>query len=163
VQSIGDIALTAEELDVTTLDAGEYRDFIPGFKDPGECELTVIWDPGLVTHDESTDGLWGLFQSGASKDCAIRYNSSAVGGETFLTFQAFIRDMTVGAVNPDDPQTMTPLFRLRPPITLVDTLPTTLTKSEGEEEEEGVARERRRGQATPPARPARRARARAAA
>lgn len=124
VQEIGDISVTAEEVDVTTLDAGDYRDYIQGFKDPGECELTVIFDPGLAGHDESADGLIGLFNSGAVKDCAIRWNSSATGDEAFGTFKAFIRDMTYGALNADDPQTITPLFRITTPITLVDTLPT---------------------------------------
>ena len=124
VQEIGDISVTAEEVDVTTLDAGDYRDYIQGFKDPGECELTVIFDPGLAGHDDSTDGLIGLFTSGTVKECAIRWNSSAVGGESFGTFSAFIRDMTYGALNADDPQTITPLFRITTPITLVDTLPT---------------------------------------
>jgi Lambda phage tail tube protein, TTP len=127
VQEIGDIAVTAEEVDVTTLDAGDYRDYIQGFKDPGEVELTVIFDPEVATHGDAADGLIALFNSGAVKECAIRINSSAVGGESFLLFSAFIRDMTYGALNPDDPQTITPLFRLTSPITLADVLPTTLT------------------------------------
>lgn len=124
VQEIGDISVTAEEVDVTTLDAGDYRDYIQGFKDPGECELTVIFDPGLAGHDESTDGLIGLFTTGEVRDCAIRWNSSGTGDQAFGTFKAFIRDMTYGALNADDPQTITPLFRITTPIALVDTLPT---------------------------------------
>lgn len=116
---------------MTTLDAGDYRDYIQGFKDPGECELTVIFDPELASHDASTNGLIGLFNSGKVLDCAIRWNSSAVGGEAFGTFTAFIRDMTYGALNADDPQTISPVFRLTSPITLVDTLPVTLTEGSG--------------------------------
>jgi Lambda phage tail tube protein, TTP len=130
VQEIGDIAVTAEEVDVTTLDAGDYRDYIQGFKDPGEVELTVIFDPEVATHGDAANGLIALFTSGEVKDCAIRINSSAVGGEAFLMFSAFIRDMTYGALNPDDPQTITPLFRLTSPITLADTLPVTLAGGE---------------------------------
>ena len=36
VQEIGDISVTADEVEVTTLDAGDYRDYIQGFKDAGE-------------------------------------------------------------------------------------------------------------------------------
>jgi hypothetical protein len=126
IQEVGAIAVTAEEVDVTTLDAGDYRDYIQGFKDPGTCELKVIWDPGLSDHGDGADGLVGLFVSGETRDCAIRWNSSGTGGEAFGTFQAFIRDMTYGALNADDPQMITPLFRLRTPVTLVDTLPATL-------------------------------------
>jgi hypothetical protein len=123
VQEIGDVSVTAEEIDVTTLDAGDYRDFIQGFKDPGECELSVIWDPNLATHDESTDGLIGLFTSGAVRDCAIKWNSSAVGGFTWGTFKAFIRDLTYGALNADDAQMANPVFRITSAITLSDTAP----------------------------------------
>jgi Lambda phage tail tube protein, TTP len=124
VAEIGDISVTADEVEVTTLDAGDYRDYIQGFKDAGECELTVIFDPEVATQGTDVDGLIGLFNSGETRDCAIRWNSSAIGGETFGTFTAFIRDMTYNALNPDDPQQITPLFRITSPITLVDTLPT---------------------------------------
>jgi hypothetical protein len=126
VSEIGDVSVTADEVEVTTLDAGDYRDYIQGFKDPGECELTVVFDPAMADQGTDPDGLLGLFASGEVRDCAIRWNSSGTGGEAFGTFQAFIRDMTFNALNPDDPQTITPLFRLKSPITLVDTLPTTL-------------------------------------
>ena len=53
VQEISGVSVTAEEVDVTTLDAGDYRDYLQGFKDPGECELTVIFDPELAAHDAS--------------------------------------------------------------------------------------------------------------
>jgi hypothetical protein len=123
VQEIGDVSVTAEEVDVTTLDAGDYRDYIQGFKDPGECDLSVIWDPNLATHDETEDGLIGLFTSGEVRDCAIKWNSSAVGGFTWGTFRAFIRDMTFGALNADDAQMLNPVFRLTTAITLTDTAP----------------------------------------
>lgn len=125
VQEIGDVSVTADEVEVTTLDAGDYRDYIQGFKDAGEVELTVVWDPGLPGHDDSAGGLIGMFTTGQVYDCAIRWNSSGTGGESFGTFQAFIRDLTYHALNPDDPQTISPVWRIKTPITLVDTLPTT--------------------------------------
>src|SRR5262245_19658405 len=123
VQEIGEISVTAEEVDVTTLDAGDYRDYIQGFKDPGECELTVIWDPGLAGHDETADGLFGLFSSGDVRECAIKFNSSATGDHTWGTFSAFIRDWTFGALNADDAQMVNPVFRITTPIVLTDTAP----------------------------------------
>jgi hypothetical protein len=132
VQEIGDVSVTADEVEVTTLDAGDYRDYLQGFKDAGECELTVLFDPELADQGDAADGLLGLFASGEVRDCAIRWNSSAVGGEAFGTFKAFIRDMTYNALNPDDPQTITPLFRITTPITLVDTLPLTAAAPESE-------------------------------
>jgi len=123
VQEIGGIDITADELDVTTLDAGDYRDYIPGFKDPGETAVTVIFDPGIASHDESADGLFGIFQSGETRDWAIRFNSSGAGGASYGTFQGFIRDWSIGSVNADDPQTVTPTIRLRTPLTLSETAP----------------------------------------
>ena len=126
VQEVGDINVTAEEVDVTTLDAGDYRDYISGFKDPGECELTVIWDPELAAHDESPDGLIGIFDTGEVRDWAIKWNSSAAtGGAKYGMFSGFIRDNTYGALNADDPQTLSPLIRLTTPILLADELPVT--------------------------------------
>ena len=124
VAEIGNIDVSADEVDVTTLDAGDYRDYLQGFKDPGECQLTVLFDPALADQDESADGLFGLFTSGETRDWVIRFNSSvAVGGESFGTFQGFIRDWSFGALNPDDPQEVQPTIRIVGPITLTDTMP----------------------------------------
>jgi hypothetical protein len=125
VQEIGDIGVTAEEVDVTTLDAGDYRDFIQGFKDAGECEMTVIWDYNVVSHSDDPDGLIGLFDVGDVRDWAIKYNSGAVGGVAYGLFTGFIRDMTYGALNPDDAQTISPVIRITSPITIADVLPAT--------------------------------------
>jgi hypothetical protein len=85
----------------------------------------LVFDPAIQTHDDSPDGILGIFASGADRDWAIRYNSSGVGGESFLVFSAFIRDLTYGALNVDDPQTLSPVLRLKSDVELVDTLPTT--------------------------------------
>ena len=43
--SIGEIAPTSEEVDVTTLDSDDgYREYIQGFRDAGELELTGFHD-----------------------------------------------------------------------------------------------------------------------
>jgi Lambda phage tail tube protein, TTP len=135
VAEIGSIDVTADEVDVTTLDAGDYRDYLQGFKDPGECQLTVLFDPALADQDESADGLFGLFTSGETRDWVIRFNSSAVGGETFGTFKGFLRDWSFGALNPDDPQEIQPTIRIAGPITLTDTMPVpTITGTRGSDE-----------------------------
>lgn len=123
VQEIGDIGVTAEEVDVTTLDAGDYRDYISGFKDPGECEMTVVWDFNLASHSDDPDGLIGLFDVGDVRDWAIKYNSSAAGGAAYGLFTGFIRDMSYGALNADDAQTISPVIRITSPITMAAALP----------------------------------------
>lgn len=126
IAEIGDIAITSDEVEVTTLDTvGGFRDFIQGFKDAGECEINVMSDPALADQDDSADGLLGIFQTGEDRDWAIRYNSSGAGGESFLLFRAFIRDWTFGALNPDDPQSIKPVLRLKSDVSLEDALPTT--------------------------------------
>ena len=130
VAEIGEIAISADEVDVTTLDAGDYRQFIQGFKDPGECQLTVLWDSEMTDQGDTPDGLWGLFKSGEVRDWAVRWNSSATGGEEFGLFEGFIRDWSFGALNPDDPQQIQPTIRITGPLTLADELPTTLTTPE---------------------------------
>jgi len=131
VAEIGAIDQTAEEVDVTTLDGGDYRDFIQGFKDPGECQVTVLFDPNMPDQDNSANGWIGLFTSGETRAWAIRYNSSNTAGEEFGTFSGFVRDFSWGALNPDDPQQIQPTIRLSGPITLVDTLPLTALPTRG--------------------------------
>ena len=127
VAEIGNIDISADEVDVTTLDAGDYRQFIQGFKDPGECQLTVLWDAGMADQGDTADGLWGLFKSGEVRDWVVRWNSSATGGETFGMFQGFLRDWSFGALNPDDPQQVQPTIRITGPLTIDDVMPTVLT------------------------------------
>jgi Lambda phage tail tube protein, TTP len=131
IQEIGAISITAAEVDVTTLDAGDYREFIQGFKDPGSCQLTVLYDPEMTDQGIVDPGLIALFASGEVKDCAIRWNSSATpGGKSYGMFKAFIRDMQYGALNPSDPQKLQPTWRLVGPLTVASALPTGATVRE---------------------------------
>lgn len=123
MQSIGGITISSDEVEVTTLDAGDYRQYIQGFKDPGECPIVVLFDPALADQGIAADGLLGLFASGEVRDVAIKINSSAVGGHAYLTFKAFIRDWEFAEINVDDPQTVTPTFRITGVVEVVDTLP----------------------------------------
>ena len=123
VQEIGAIDQTADELDVTTLDNDEYRDTIPGFKDAGESQVTLIFDPALPSHSDAEDGLYGIFQRGETRKWAIKIHSSIAGGFAWGQFDAYVRDWSWGAINADDPQTVAPTLRLRTGITLTDTAP----------------------------------------
>ena len=124
VAEIGNIDVSADEVDVTTLDAGDYRDYLQGFKDPGDCQLTVLFDPALAEQGSDADGLFGLFASGETRDWVIKFNSSDVGGASYGVFKGFIRDWSFGALNPDDPQEIQPTIRIVGPITLEDSMPT---------------------------------------
>jgi tail tube protein len=131
VQEIGAIDQTADELDVTTLDAIDTRDYIPGFKDTGESQIVLIFDPNLDSHGDGEDGLYGIWDRGETRDWAIRINSSAVGGAAYGTFSGFVRDWSWGAINADDPQTVSPTIRLRSKVALSDVAPTGLKTGGG--------------------------------
>ena len=67
--SIGGIELTAETIDVTTLDsAGGYRDFIAGFKDAGEVSLEGFLESATGKGQKE---LYALLESGAVEDFTI--------------------------------------------------------------------------------------------
>src|SRR3954464_9673243 len=72
IREIGSATITSEEIDATTLDANiggtstDYKDFLPGFKDPGEMGVIVMFDPNLPSHGALTNGLYELFDSGRS-------------------------------------------------------------------------------------------------
>ncbi len=67
--SIGGLELSADTIDVTTLDSdGAYREFIVGFKDAGEVSLEgyLELDDGKGQKD-----LYDLFESGETEDFSI--------------------------------------------------------------------------------------------
>ena len=67
--SIGGLELSADTIDVTTLDSdGGYREFIAGFKDAGEVSLE-----GYLKLDEGQQALYDLFESGETEDFTILF------------------------------------------------------------------------------------------
>lgn len=87
--SIGGIALSADSIEVTSLDNSDgYREFIGGFKDAGEVSLS-----GIFNHvDAGQSALYSAFESGAATSCSIvfpaalscswSFNGVVVGYET---------------------------------------------------------------------------------
>lgn len=78
---IGGIELSAETVDVTTLDSeGGYREFIAGFKDAGEVSVS-----GFLEIDE-TNGqkkMYDAFESGEVQDFAIEFPTALKAKWTF--------------------------------------------------------------------------------
>lgn len=69
--SIGGLELSADTIDVTTLDSnGGYREFIGGFKDGGEVSLEGYLD---TTTGKGQKELYDLFESGASEAFVIQF------------------------------------------------------------------------------------------
>jgi hypothetical protein len=121
VREIGSASITSEEIDTTTLDSNQsgtstdYKDFLPGFKDPGEMSLVVLFDPNLASHGSLTNGLFELFDSGRTVTARVKYPTSPT---TYLTMSGFFRDWETPTINATDPIESTFTFRLRQKPTL---------------------------------------------
>lgn len=78
--SIGGLELSADTIDVTTLDSdGGYREFIAGFKDAGEVSLEgyLELEPG-----KGQKNLYDLYESGNVEDFKIEFPND-LGSWTF--------------------------------------------------------------------------------
>lgn len=85
--SIGQVNVTADEIDVTTLDATDgYKEFLQGFKDSGEVPLA-----GLLHSAEKRTPVVTAYNSGETKECTITFPSGAT-----LTFNAWIKGVSWG-------------------------------------------------------------------
>lgn len=71
---IGGLQLSADTVDVTTLDSdGGYREFIGGFKDAGEVSLSGYFDN---TVGKGQAEIYAAFESGSVTDFVIRFPES---------------------------------------------------------------------------------------
>lgn len=69
--SIGGLELSADTIDVTTLDSdGGYREFIGGFKDAGGVAIEGFLIP---TTGKGQKELYDLFESGVVEDFTIKF------------------------------------------------------------------------------------------
>ena len=85
--SIGQLSVTADEIDVTTLDAVDgYKEFLQGFKDSGEVPLA-----GLMHSEEQRTPIVNAYNTGETKECTITFPSGAK-----LTFNAWIKGVSWG-------------------------------------------------------------------
>lgn len=91
--SVGEISPDSEEVDVTTLDStGGYREFIQGFRDSGELEISGY-------HDKSDGGQAALrtaYASGASGSFLVTFPDGAT-----VSFSGFVKSHTVGSAEVD--------------------------------------------------------------
>jgi len=116
VREISSATITAEEVDVTTLDANvsglpsDYKDFIPGFKDPGEMSVTVVFDPNIASHGVLPGGLYKLFETGQTISARVVYPTSPIN---YMLVDGFFRDWETPVINATDPVESTFVFRIR--------------------------------------------------
>jgi hypothetical protein len=101
ISSIGSVAITSDETEVTTLDnVSGFREFLQTFKDAGELPVTIVWDPSIVSHGETPEGLWGLMKSGEVRPWQIEF---PIKPEPYVAeFMGFVKTFPTPAMTPDD-------------------------------------------------------------
>lgn len=128
VTSIGSVAITGDEVEVTTLDnTSGFREYLQTFKDAGELPLTLVWDPALPTHGETATGLWGLMISGEVKQFQIEFPTTP---PYTATFDGFVKSFPTPAMTPDDALTADVTIRVSGTVALAAG---TLEAREGED------------------------------
>lgn len=89
--SIGGLELSADTIDVTTLDSdGGYREFIGGFKDAGEVSLEGYFIPETGKGQKE---LYDLFESGDTETFTIEFPESIASWE----FNGVVTGFNTGA------------------------------------------------------------------
>lgn len=89
--SIGGLELSADTIDVTTLDSdGGYREFIGGFKDAGEVSVSGYFLP----EDDGQALIYSAFESGIVQACKITFPASM--GASW-EFDAVVTGINTGA------------------------------------------------------------------
>jgi len=83
VTNIDGPGLSADTIDVSAHDTGDWRDYVSGPLDGGEITLRLNFDPGTATHGSAT-GLLAEFTSRASESYALEFPDSTV-----YTFSAY--------------------------------------------------------------------------
>lgn len=73
LKEINGVSLSADTIDVTTLDSdGGYKEFIAGFKDAGEVSISGYFDPS----EKGQKSIYDLFESGATSKFEIVFPAS---------------------------------------------------------------------------------------
>jgi hypothetical protein len=114
VREIGGMDITSEEVDVTTLDDNvsgaptDYKDSIPGFKDPGEMPITLIFDPTIASHFTDPNSVYNKFDTGETILLRVTIPSSPV---RYIRANGYFRDWTTPTFNATDPVESTFTFR----------------------------------------------------
>ena len=91
VDSIGDISLSADEIEDTTYGSSGWKTFVQGLKDGGTFDVVLNYD----STDTSNNRLITAFNSGGSAQYTITFPDSST-----LTFTAFVSG--IGIAVPKD-------------------------------------------------------------
>lgn len=112
--SIGGIEITADEIDVTTLDSeGGYKEFIGGFKDAGEVPVEGFFD----SENEGQLAMQDSLDSGLAEDYKIMFPTTP---KAEWAFKAIVKGFKVGDVDVDGNITFGATLRIsgKPTLTI---------------------------------------------
>ena len=110
--SVGEIAPEAEEVDITTLEStGGYREYMQGFRDSGELEITGFHD----ADDAGQSALRTAFASGASGAFEVKFPD-----DTAVTFSGFIKSHTIGSAEVDGAIGFGAMIRISGAVTVTE-------------------------------------------
>lgn len=110
--SIGGLELSADTIDVTTLDSdGGYREFIAGFKDAGEVSLEGYLE---LEAGKGQKDLYDLYESGDVEDFTIEFPNN-LGS---WTFKGVVTGFSTGA-SLEDPLSFSATIKVSGQPTLI--------------------------------------------
>lgn len=110
--SIGGLELSADTIDVTTLDSdGAYREFVAGFKDAGEVSLEGYLE---LEPEKGQKDLYDLFESGETEDFSILFPNNMGSWE----FKGVVTGFATGA-DLEDPLSFSATIKVSGKPTLV--------------------------------------------
>ena len=110
--SVGEIQPDSEELDVTTLEStGGYREYIQGFRDSGEVEISGFHDAG----DAGQKALRAAYSSGAAGAFQVDFPDGSK-----VEFSGFVKSHTIGSAEVDGAIGFGAILRITGPVVLTE-------------------------------------------
>jgi len=110
--SVGEIAPEAEELDVTTLEStGGYREYMQGFRDSGELELSGYHDAS----DAGQKAVREAFASGASGAFEVAFPDGSK-----VNFSGFVKRHSIGSAEVDGAIGFGATIRISGPVSVTE-------------------------------------------
>lgn len=110
--SVGEIQPDSEELDVTTLEStGGYREYIQGFRDSGEVEISGFHDAS----DAGQKALRAAYSSGAAGAFQVDFPDGSK-----VEFSGFVKSHTIGSAEVDGAIGFGAILRITGPVVLTE-------------------------------------------
>ena len=110
--SVGEIQPDSEEVDVTTLEStGGYREYMQGFRDSGELEISGFHD----AEDAGQKGLRSAFATGATGAFEVKFPDG-----TSVQFSGFVKSHTIGSAEVDGAIGFGAVIRISGPVTVTE-------------------------------------------